>query len=82
MPHSIKPFHDEETVTQINGLTVENRLDRLSIYGTVDLTRDKIGLGKALVLKSIIDEVCDILQAQELPDVVVIDHPKTVKNPF
>ena len=38
---SIRPFENEEESLSIGGLTVENRTDRVELYGSVHLTRDK-----------------------------------------
>jgi hypothetical protein len=35
----------------IDKLTIENGTDRISIYGSIDLTRDKRGLAHAQALK-------------------------------
>jgi hypothetical protein len=48
----------------IGGLTVENGADRVTIYGSLDLTRDKQGLAHVQALKGMIDQV--VLLAQHL----------------
>lgn len=80
--HVIKPYDNEQQVVQINGLTIENRVDQLSIYGTVNLTRDKVGFQKLLELKTIIDDAYKILCNEELPAAIIIEKPKKVPNPF
>lgn len=80
--NTISPFRNESEVVQINGLTVENRLDRVSIYGSIDLTLDKLGLEKALNLLEIVKATVEALEAEKLPEAVVTDKPETVKNPF
>lgn len=81
-PSTLHPFADESTALQIGGLTVENRSDRVSIFGNLDLTRDKPGLHRALELKSILDQVVTALQEQALPDAITIEPPVNVKNPL
>ena len=50
-------------------LTVENGTDRVAIYGSLDLTRDKQGLAHALALKAVLDQAVQLLQAERnLPD--------------
>ena len=68
----------------IGGLTVENRTDRVSLYGSLDLTRDKEGLGRARRLRALLDEVVRALEGEEdLPDEVPAPkRPERVKNPF
>ncbi len=79
---TISPFSNESEVLQINGLTVENRLDRVSIYGSIDFTLDKIGLGKARELLAVMEATVNALEGKNLPDVIGIDDPEAVKNPF
>ena len=38
------PFSDDGLATTIDGLTVENGTDRLALYGSLDLTRDRARL--------------------------------------
>jgi len=40
---TINPFKNESESLQIGDLTVENRIDRISIFGSIDITRDKEG---------------------------------------
>jgi len=69
-------------VIAVGDLTVENRTDRVELYGSVSLTRDKVGLAAALALKQLIDATVETLTAERLPDVVAEASSKTVKNPF
>lgn len=41
---TIDPFANESEVLQIGDLTVENRMFQVSIFGSIDITRDKPGL--------------------------------------
>lgn len=67
----------------IGKLTVENGTDRVALYGSLDLTRNKHGLAQALVLKALVDQVVQHLQAAgDLPDAVPGATPtKSVPNP-
>lgn len=78
----IKPFANESDCLQIGGLTIENRVDRVSIFGSIDITRDKEGLAVARELKSVLDLTLTELETAELPDKVILKPAKTVKNPF
>ena len=78
----IKPFQNETETFQIDQLTVENRLDRVQLYGSIEITRDKKGLESASKLKSLLDEVVQTLSAEELPDEVVVAQKNTIANPF
>ena len=81
---TITPFANASESLGIGGLTVENRTDRVALYGSLDLTRDKQGLAHARKLKALLDEVVQALEAaKELPDrVAAPEAPETVKNPF
>jgi hypothetical protein len=76
------PFANEEDSLQIGELIFENRLDRISIYGSIDLTLDKEGKIKALALKNIIDLAVAKLEETSLTDKISKKEADTVKNPF
>ena len=78
------PFADDAASTSIGKLTVENGTDRIALYGSLDLTRDRQGLAQARALKSILDQVVQVLEAQaDLPEAVpAAAVPRTVANPF
>ena len=78
----IKPFQNETETFQIDQLTVENRLDRVQLYGSIEITRDKKGLESASKLKSLLDNIVQTLSAEELPDEVVVAQKNTIANPF
>lgn len=78
----ISPFKNESECLQIGSLTVENRVDRVSIFGSIDITRDKEGLAVARELKSVLDLTLAELESAELPDKVTLKPAKIVKNPF
>ena len=53
-------------------LTIENRLDRISIYGTIDLWKDKTGLKSARELKHLLDKVITELEKLDLSEKIEI----------
>lgn len=79
---SLNPFKNESECVQIDGLTIENRLDRVSIYGSIDITLDTEGLLKAKQLKSIVDRALKELESCNLPDRIARAPVETVINPF
>jgi hypothetical protein len=81
---SLKPFANESDSIGIADLTIENRTDRLSIYGSIDLTRDKEGLRHARDLRALLEKVIQALEAdKDLPDKIAPpEKPGTVRNPF
>ncbi|MBC9176185.1 hypothetical protein IBL25_04425 [Roseomonas ludipueritiae] len=66
-------------------ITIENRLDRVSLYGSPDLTRDRQGLEDARRLRALLEAVVQVLEGEgdRLPDK---DQGKPnvpqVSNPF
>ena len=79
---SIKPYKNESDCIQIGDITIENRIDRVSIFGNADITRDKEGLAVARELKSVLELILAELERTELPEKVTLKAAKTVKNPF
>jgi hypothetical protein len=76
------PFSDESSTLAIGKLNVENRLDRVSLYGDLDLTLDTPGLEQAKTLQSLINRVVEELESRTLPDKVVTAPVVKVSNPF
>jgi hypothetical protein len=80
---TIKPFKNEEESVDIGGLTIENRLDRIEMYGSVQITKDKAGLQLAQELRQLLDATLKALQAEkDLPDHIAIIPPDSLRNPF
>ncbi|HEX5514646.1 MAG TPA: hypothetical protein VFY81_09645 [Gammaproteobacteria bacterium] len=79
---TIRPFENEAESLQIDELTVENRLDRISIYGNVDITRDKAGLERARQLQRLLNDTLKVLEGEELPEAVATKPSSQVPNPF
>ena len=81
---SIKPYQNESESLAVGGITIENRTDRVALYGNIHLTRDKAGLADARTLKAILDAVVKALESQKgLPDKIELTNkPRFVKNPF
>jgi hypothetical protein len=80
-----QPFADEAAALRIGGLTAENRRDRVSLWGNLDLTRDRAGLRRARELRALLDAVVAALEGEgeDLPErVAPPEPPTTVKNPF
>jgi hypothetical protein len=78
----IAPFQNETECIQIGDLTIENRVDRISIFGTLDLTLDKTGLNSARLLKNVIDLAVAAMEKTDLPEKISLETAETVKNPF
>jgi hypothetical protein len=81
----MKYFENESDVITLQELSIENRLDRVAIFGSLDITRDKQGLELALKLQCIVNGIVDALQQvqNELPEQVPPPAPtEEVDNPF
>lgn len=76
------PLANESDALSIGELNIENRLDRISLFGSVDITRDKEGLRIARELKSLFERVVDVLQSEALPEHIQTDAVDVVANPF
>ncbi len=78
------PFADDAASTSIAELTIENGTERIALYGSLDITRDKQGLAQARALRAVLDQAIRHLEAEtDLPDAVPAPSaPKTVANPF
>ncbi|BDT59278.1 hypothetical protein MasN3_27720 [Massilia varians] len=76
------PFANEADVLEIGNLMLENRLDRITISGDVDLTADQAGLALARRLHAQLSAVVDALEARGLPEHLPPPDVQTVDNPF
>ncbi len=77
-----KPFANESDVLQLGGMTIENRVDRVSLHGDIDLTQDKAGLALAKELQALLASVIKQLESTPLPDLLPPPAVGTVPNPF
>ena len=83
MEQEFLPYANEADVLRIGDLEIENRVDRISLTGDLVLTKDKAGLALAKELQSLMEHVVKALEAdKQLPQIVKLKVPKTVKNPF
>ena len=76
------PFGNEEEVVHIGDMTCENRTDRISLYGSCDITRDQQGLEQALQLYSLLQGVIASLEGQQLPEHISIEQPVKMNSPL
>jgi hypothetical protein len=76
------PYANEADVLEIGKLMLENRLDRITISGDVDLTADKRGLEAARRLHALLGAVVASLESRDLPDELPPPHVEKVDNPF
>jgi len=76
------PYKNESDVLHIGGLSIENRLDRITIAGDIDLTADQAGLKDARALQQLLSDVVARLEAQTLPATLPPAATAIVANPF
>ena len=81
---TLKPFSDDAASLSIGKLTIENGIDQMSIYGSLDIHRDQHGLARARQLKALLDAAVAVLEGQvDLPqELPKAEASKTVRNPF
>ncbi|MCK8785105.1 hypothetical protein M0638_11990 [Roseomonas sp. NAR14] len=85
---TFKPYEDEQSALTIGGLSLENHADRVSVFGSLDLTRDKAGLQAARDLARALEAVVKALEAaRDLPETVPAPPAEAAKedrtaNPF
>jgi len=62
------PFKNEADRVQIGGLSIENRLDRVSLYGSLDITLDQEGLETVRELMEVFSLTLLEMTHTDLPD--------------
>lgn len=77
-------FNNESEVSEIGNLSIENRLDRISVYGDLDITPDNEGLLKARALHEMFRGIMMMLEYKMNTPVVtpVVAEVSEVDNPF
>jgi hypothetical protein len=76
------PYANESDVLNVGRLTIENRVDRVTLSGDVDLTADQAGLAEARALHRLLADIVARLEAMDLPATLPAPARRTVDNPF
>jgi hypothetical protein len=80
--HPFIPYANESDVLEIGNLMIENRIDRITLSGDIDLTLDMQGLQQAKQLQRMLADVVAVLESQTLPDRLPPPAIDIVANPF
>lgn len=76
-------FSERAWLLELGKLCIENNQDRLSLYGSLNITQDQQGLAQAQALKQLLEQVIQQLQAQaDLPERVEPLPAEEEDNPF
>ncbi|XYJ08405.1 hypothetical protein ACSUZJ_13380 [Telluria sp. B2] len=76
------PFANEADVVHVGDLMLENRLDRITLSGDVDLTLDQAGLALARRLHALLGEIVGRMEGAQLPERLPPPNVEQVDNPF
>ncbi|MDQ9888154.1 hypothetical protein [Acinetobacter pittii] len=77
-----KPFEKGTESSAIEDLTLENDVDCVSIYGNLQITKDKVGLEQAKALQSFLNDIVAALEKEELPEKIERPAEQEINNPF
>lgn len=78
-----KPFENGTESHAIHDLTLENQLDRVNIYGNLQIGKDQAGLAAAKALQAYLDAIVAKLEAEaDLPEQIMHAAIQDVENPF
>lgn len=80
--HAFEPYANEADVLEVGNLMLENRLDRVTLSGDVDLTADRAGLEKARLLHRQLGAIVAALEGRDLPAALPPPLVGKVDNPF
>ena len=81
---NFSPFQNESDAITLGDLKIENREDRIAVYGSLAITRDRGGLASAKALKAILESIIKELEGEhDLPmRIAAAESPVKAKNPF
>jgi hypothetical protein len=81
---NFSPFRNESDAITLGDLKIENREDRIAVYGSLAITRDRAGLAGAKALKDILESIVKELEGErDLPiRIAAAEAPIKVNNPF
>lgn len=59
---SFKPYHNDHQSLQIGELIFENQIDKIIVYGDIEINKNQRGLNQALKLQKLFDLIAAELQ--------------------
>ncbi|GAA0307559.1 hypothetical protein [Psychrobacter aestuarii] len=81
----IDPFANNHQSMQVGNLVIENQTDKVTIYGDIDITRDKTGRAAIEELHQLTSAILNAMDTQNL-DAPSNDNndrsDTTIANPF
>ena len=78
-----KAFENGTESHAIHDLTIENDVDRVNIYGNLQITKDQAGLKAALALQAVMIQLVQQLQSEsDLPEHIQNKESDEIENPF
>lgn len=78
-----KPFVSGDESHSIHDLTLENDVDRINLYGNLQITKDQAGLASAKALQAYLNDIVLALeQENELATQIAIQTENEIENPF
>lgn len=78
-----KAFENGTESHSIHDLTIENDVDRVSIYGNLQVTKDQAGLKAAQALQAVINQLVQQLESEvNLPEKIQNKDEDEIENPF
>lgn len=78
-----KAFQNGTESHSIHDLTIENDVDRVNIYGNLQITKDREGLQAALALQAVLNQLVIQLQNEsDLPEHIQNKDSDEIENPF
>lgn len=75
------PYKNDADTLHVGDMTIQNRLDRISLSGSLDITLDQEGLESARELMEILSLTIHELVHTNLPDKIAAVEPEIVKDP-
>lgn len=74
MTRSFLAFECKEDSHDIGSLHVENEEHTITLSGEIVITKDKVGLARALEIKRVVDSTVSVLRGVKIPDDITLQQ--------